>query len=692
MHVVAPRTAALSLDSGAASSIHHRRCHCRKIWFRNRAEHYFENNFDGSFTTHGAFCQRGCRWHGVPIVLLAASWRTPRNGRLKRVPRSRVPLCATNAQEEAAEVTVQNEGLTSGEVALWRRAYEVECERAKMLELVAGTLSDDAAGEQESGTPSGGWRVAFEIMRAQNQLTEDVYRKQLAAAAKVAEAEGTVLPSTASAENLGTLLPRTEPVESAEAAADAAAAGDPSTKVYSIFTLPPDEISEEISWDAFEVVTETDFPALTAFFGIGASNAEIPTLARVREALCLDDVETRAIFRLESTRSYGERVHEFRGRLVAAQGAPIMSVDAAAEQLGALLVQLQTRVQDALPVPVEIFLQPGENDDEAYLFAFLREDLPVADSQEATELLSSCLALLTVVLCNGQALTTFLSTQDVLLPGDLFDFSDSQLGPDAEFVWPLGPLLLTTLLAAAAARRLSARFYGLEISQIPLPSVTAGHLGSVWIPNSLLPNQRANFDVAAAGPIASLLISFALSSLGVWSVQSPDAYVPLRLPALQMPVLLAAALGCKVPVAGEQPLLTLAKPELPLEMNPDGLLVPVDAALSAGSFGLLVTAVNLLPLGGFDGYTMARAAFGQRTAATLEFASLAALCLEIGRDDPRGVFASEVVLIWMLQRVLGNGRDEAMPPKDSLSSAGIERQVLGAALFAVSALILMPPL
>jgi len=259
-------------------------------------------------------------------------------------------------------------------------------------------------------------------------------------------------------------------------------------------------------------------------------------------------------------------------------------------------------------------------------------------------------------------------------------------------VWPLGPLLLTTLLAAAAARRLSARFYGLEISQIPLPSVTAGHLGSVWIPNSLLPNQRANFDVAAAGPIASLLISFALSSLGVWSVQSPDAYVPLRLPALQMPVLLAAALGCKVPVAGEQPLLTLAKPELPLEMNPDGLLVPVDAALSAGSFGLLVTAVNLLPLGGFDGYTMARAAFGQRTAATLEFASLAALCLEIGRDDPRGVFASEVVLIWMLQRVLGNGRDEAMPPKDSLSSAGIERQVLGAALFAVSALILMPPL
>jgi len=326
------------------------------------------------------------------------------------------------------------------------------------------------------------------------------------------------------------------------------------------------------------------------------------------------------------------------------------------------------------------------------LFVFLREDLPVTESQEATALLSSCLALLTVALCNGQAFTTFLSTQDVLLPGDLFDFSDSKLGPDAEFVWPLGPLLLTTLLSAGAARRLSAGLYGMEISQIPLPSVTAGHMGSVWIPNSLLPNQRANFDLAAAGPLASLLVSFALAACGVWSVQRPEASVPLQLPALQMPVLLAAALGCKVPVAGEQPLLTLAKPELPLQVSPDGPLVPVDAVLSAGSFGLLVTAVNLLPLAGFDGYTMARAAFGQRTAATLEFATLGALCLEIGRDDPRGIFASEVVLIWILQRLLGNGRDEAMPPKDSLSSAGTERQVLGAALFAVSASILMPPL
>jgi len=477
----------------------------------------------------------------------------------------------------------------------------------------------------------------------------------------------------------------------AAAAAEAATAGDPGFKVYSVFNFPPDDISEEVSWDAYTIVTETDFPALTAFFGIGTANAQMPTLARVREALCLDDVETRAIFHVESTRSYGGRVHEFRGRFVAAQGGPIISEDAASEQLGALLVQLQTRVQDALSVPVELFLQPGE-DDEAYLFAFLREDLPISEPQEATALISSCLALLTVALCNSQALTTLLSTQDILLPGDLFDFSDSQLGPDAEFVWPLGPLLLTTLLSATAARRLSAGLHCLEISQIPLPSVTAGHLGSVWVPNNLLPNQRANFDVAVAGPFTSLLVSFALAAFGVWSVQGSGAEVPLRLPALQMPFLLAAALGYNLPAAGEQPLVTLAKPELPLQTSLDGPLVPVDAVLSAGSFGLVVTAINFLPLGGFDGYTMARAAFGQRTAATLEFVSLGAMCLEISRDDQRGVFANEVVLIWMLQRLLGNWRDEAMPPKDSLSSVGSERQVLGAALLVVSALILMPPL
>jgi len=646
----------------------------------------------------------------VPIVLLAGGWRTRlHNGRLKHLPRSHCQLRVANAREETAKAGGENEDLTGEEMALWQRAYEVERERAEMLELATGKLSDDIARDQPSGTSSSGWRVAFENLRAKNKLMEDIYREQLAAAAKAAEAEENLLLSTAPADNLETTVPREELVESAkgaddaaasapEAAAASAAAVDQSFKVYSVFNLPEDDIFDGIldetgsSWEAYSVVTETDFPALTAFFGRGTSNAEMPTLASVREVLCLDDVETRAIFRLESARSYGGRVHEFRGRLVAAEGGPIVSVDAASEQLGALVVQLQTRCMLCLPEPVELFLQPGESDDEAYLFAFLREDLPVIASQESTALLSSCLALLTVALCNGQALTTLLSTQDVFLPGDMFDFSDSQFGPDADFVWPLGPLLLTTLLSATVARRLSAEFHGVQISQIPLPSVTAGHLGSVWIPNDLLPNQRANFDLAAAGPIASLFVSFALAVYGALRVQGPDAVVPLRLQALQMPALLAQALGYKVPVLGEQPLVTLAKPELLSQVSLDGPLVPVDAALFAGSFGMLVTAVNLLPLGGFDGYKVARAAFGQSVAATLEFASLGALCLEINRDDPRGILASEVVLIWILQRLLGNWQDEAMPPKDSLSSAGSERQVLGAALFAASAVILMPPL
>ncbi|CAK9067351.1 unnamed protein product [Durusdinium trenchii] len=119
-------------------------------------------------------------------------------------------------------------------------------------------------------------------------------------------------------------------------------------------------------------------------------------------------------------------------------------------------------------------------------------------------------------------------------------------------------------------------------------------------------------------------------------------------------------------------------------------LVPVDALLLSGSMGLTAAAASLLPIAGFDGHQIARAAFGASNANTLEFLSLAGLCLEVGRDDLRGIFASEVILIFMIQLLLGRRADEVMPPQDNVTAVGVERQLAATLLLATSATILLP--
>ncbi|CAJ1401619.1 unnamed protein product [Effrenium voratum] len=120
-------------------------------------------------------------------------------------------------------------------------------------------------------------------------------------------------------------------------------------------------------------------------------------------------------------------------------------------------------------------------------------------------------------------------------------------------------------------------------------------------------------------------------------------------------------------------------------------LVPVDALLLSGSMGLTAAAASLLPVAGFDGHQLVRSAFGVPAAGLLELVSLGALCLEVGRDDVRGAFASEVVLIFMVQLLLlGRRTDEAMPPQDNVTPVGLERQLLAFGLLATSAAILLP--
>lgn len=183
-----------------------------------------------------------------------------------------------------------------------------------------------------------------------------------------------------------------------------------------------------------------------------------------------------------------------------------------------------------------------------------------------------------------------------------------------------------------------------------------------------------------------LAISSALLALGIVQVQR-SGVAPLQLPAVQLPASLAAALGYPIPVQSDDQLVTLSTNLDALKAMP---LVPMDALLLGGSLGLTAAAASLLPVAGFDGHQIARAAFGVQSANFLEFMSLTALCLEVGRDDLRGTFASEIILIFMIQLLFGRRADEVMPPQDNVTAVGLERQIAASVLLATSVTVLLP--
>eukprot|EP00931_Biecheleriopsis_adriatica_P021789 TRINITY_DN14150_c0_g1_i1.p1 TRINITY_DN14150_c0_g1~~TRINITY_DN14150_c0_g1_i1.p1 ORF type:complete len:690 (+),score=172.31 TRINITY_DN14150_c0_g1_i1:36-2105(+) len=590
--------------------------------------------------------------------------------------------------------------LTEEEQRLWRRAYELEVERAALLH------GDESNGLlAEAAEPPEGWKAAFQRLRDKNAATTELQRYEDNSTSSSDVQEGGSSSSSSSSteqhsKSVSAVADRVpdsqdigenDPLKALSEALDYEGE-EPMPKVFSVFNLPPsEEISEDVMEDALDVVAKSDFPALAAFFGIAANGTEevVPDVEEVRRRLGLEDPETKALFQVDSVRDYGSRVCCFCGRLTESAHDP-------GGQARLLLGQLKKRLEGTSEkVPgndlpeLDVFLQPcREESGQVQLFVFLRSDLPeMTPSQvEEQELIARNFGIIVTTLCVTQAFVVTNPEQEVDMA-----LSWQTIADQLEIVlpiWPFAPLLLATLSVGLLAREGVAQSQGVKATQIPIPSVTVGHLGSIMFPHGFFPSRQACFDTAVAAPLASLLASAAL----VTSAQAVVAgEAPLHIPAVQLPASLAAYLGYAIPAQSGETLVTLASPTLDVLNGGVAMpMVPVDAFLLAGSMGLTISAANLLPVPGFDGHWMVRSAFGSRAAGLLEVASLWGLCLEVGRDDIRGSFAAEIMLVWMVQWLLGRRVDEVMPAQDEVTEPGLERQALAALLLASSAAVLLP--
>jgi membrane-associated protease RseP (regulator of RpoE activity) len=143
---------------------------------------------------------------------------------------------------------------------------------------------------------------------------------------------------------------------------------------------------------------------------------------------------------------------------------------------------------------------------------------------------------------------------------------------------------------------------------IPVPPAAIfpfGTFGAFIQMKSPVPNRKALFDIGIAGPLSGLLVTIPLLLWGL----THSAIAPVT---DESGILNFTSLR----PTGSLLLLLLSKLALGSQLTPESSLDLHPVAI-AGCLGLIVTALNLMPVGQLDGGHIVHAMFGQRTGALI---------------------------------------------------------------------------
>jgi membrane-associated protease RseP (regulator of RpoE activity) len=157
--------------------------------------------------------------------------------------------------------------------------------------------------------------------------------------------------------------------------------------------------------------------------------------------------------------------------------------------------------------------------------------------------------------------------------------------------------LMTILLSHELGHYFAARRHGVDTSPpyfIPMPFTLIGTFGAVIRMRGAIRLRNALFDIGAAGPLAGLVIALPVLIYGI----ATSPVKPLDP-------------GLSYLVEGRS-LLYLALLLLLKGPIPDGHDIMLNPTALAGWAGLLVTMLNLVPVGQLDGGHVAYALFGPR--------------------------------------------------------------------------------
>ncbi|HBE19160.1 MAG TPA: site-2 protease family protein [Cyanobacteria bacterium UBA11149] len=235
---------------------------------------------------------------------------------------------------------------------------------------------------------------------------------------------------------------------------------------------------------------------------------------------------------------------------------------------------------------------------------------------------------------------------------------------------PYALALMTILSTHELGHYLVAIYYKMRTTLpyfIPVPYFL-GTFGAFISMRSPVPNRKALFDVAIAGPIAGLIVTipvllWGLAHSGV--VPLSDGSGILNLESLDPRFSFLLSLLSKLGLGGQ---LT---PEMAIKLHPVAV---------AGYVGLIVTAFNLIPVGQLDGGHIVHAMFGQKTGAAIgQITRILILLLGIVEKD---------LLLWAIILLFMPVADE--PALNDVSELNNWRDFAGLMALALLVAIVLP--
>jgi membrane-associated protease RseP (regulator of RpoE activity) len=217
----------------------------------------------------------------------------------------------------------------------------------------------------------------------------------------------------------------------------------------------------------------------------------------------------------------------------------------------------------------------------------------------------------------------------------------------------------------------AARSHGMRVTPpyfVPIP-FALGTFGAFIQMRSPAEDRKALFDVAVAGPLAGLTVAIPALLIGLRSSLILTTSLPSGVEHMS-----GVSAGSFLLFAGLSKLVigdALGQAHV-LRLSPLAF---------AGWLGLLVTALNLLPIGQLDGGHIARAMFGARTGSAISSVSLWSLFL-------LAIFVWPGLLMWAIIVYFIAGRGAS--PLEDVTSLSPWRRRIGYLTFAILVGILLP--
>jgi membrane-associated protease RseP (regulator of RpoE activity) len=226
-------------------------------------------------------------------------------------------------------------------------------------------------------------------------------------------------------------------------------------------------------------------------------------------------------------------------------------------------------------------------------------------------------------------------------------------------------LLLLMLSAHEFGHYFAARIHNVETTLpffIPFPPFLLinqfGTMGAVIRIRSAIPSKKVLFDIGAAGPLAGFVVTAFILAIGFMTLPSKEYLYSIH-PEY--------ALLRAIPEGGLRFGHTLFYDLFAKAFAPSGAFIPPMNEiyhypyLCVGWFGMLITAMNLIPIGQLDGGHISYSLFGNRyhyiaqtCLVALVVIGLAGLLPEVGVDFQYGWFGWFIwamILIFMIRRL-----------------------------------------